>query len=273
MHHKKRNIYKIFTLLFTIISVALVSYFAIIHYSNQQIKKHIFSHRGASGEEIEHTFRSYDLALLYGSKYIEQDLVTSKDNTLFISHDSSAKKIAGINKLFSKMSDKEIHQLRTKDNQPILSLQEVFDKYQNSTNYVIELKENSNQTELFEEIIKKNKLEEQVIVQASDPKVLDSLENIFPTMPKLLLVKSQFELEQGVSSSNVDIISVDKKLLNQKNVDLVHSEKKQFNAWTLNETKEIKKAISLNIDSYFTDYTAKALVIEKEKIPFLFNFF
>lgn len=264
MHRKKRNYYKLFTIILFLIFLTMGSYLLINKKMDQQQKQHVFSHRGASGEEVEHSFKAYDLALLYGSEFIEQDLVTSEEDTLFVSHDLSAKRITGINRFFSKMTDHEIEQLKTKDNQKILKLQDVFDKYKNTTTYVIELKENTKQIQLFENIIKKNKLEDHVIVQASEPKVLVALENSFPSMEKLLLVKNQKQLESGLNYNEVDIISADKKLLNQKNVNLVHQKKKNFNTWTLNTTDEIEYAISLDVDTYFTNYTAKALSLEKE---------
>ena len=56
---------------------------------------------------------------------------------------------------FVDMTDDEISDLRTEDNEKILSLQDVFNRYGNTVNYVIELKENSNQTKLFEDLVKK----------------------------------------------------------------------------------------------------------------------
>lgn len=56
-------------------------------------------------------------------------VVTSKDGTLYVSHDSSAQKITGVDKLYSEMTDEEIDELRTVDGQKILRLSEVFDKY------------------------------------------------------------------------------------------------------------------------------------------------
>lgn len=81
--------------------------------------------------------------------------MTFRDNTLYVSHDLSAKRITGVDKLFVDMTDDEISDLRTEDNEKILSLQDVFNRYGNTVNYVIELKENSNQTKLFEDLVKK----------------------------------------------------------------------------------------------------------------------
>lgn len=70
--------------------------------------EHVYSHRGASGEEIEHSIAAYDLALLYGSKYIEQDVVLSADGTLWISHDRNAKRITGMDARYSDLTDEQI---------------------------------------------------------------------------------------------------------------------------------------------------------------------
>lgn len=226
--------------------------------------RHVYSHRGASGEEVEHTFAAYDLAIKYGSKYIEQDIVTSKDGTLIVSHDLSAKRMTGVNKLYADMTDKEISKLKTKDGQSILKLQDVFDKYKNKIYYVIELKENSKQTNHFINIMKQNKLTNNIILQASEIEPLDKIAKTFPRIKRLLLVETQDELNKALTYENVDIVSAHKELMNADNVQRVHEAHKIFNAWTLNSDTEIKTAIHLSVDTYFTDFTAKAFVLERK---------
>lgn len=253
----------IFLSLFLILSLAFTINSIYTTQDESNIAEHVYSHRGASGEEFEHTFEAYDLAIAYGSRYIEQDLVTSKDGTLYVSHDLSAKKATGKNSLYAEMTDKEIKQLRTPNGSPILSLQDIFDKYTDSITYLIELKENTQQTQLFTAIVKQNKLSKNIIVQASKIEPLDALSQTFPHMKKLLLVKEQAQLLKAVSYENVDIVSVHKSLMTKENLHLVRDKHKEFNVWTLDSTKEIKQAISLDVDSYFTNYTAKALTLEK----------
>ncbi|MGX7030477.1 glycerophosphodiester phosphodiesterase [Vagococcus zengguangii] len=230
----------------------------------EKLTGHVFSHRGASGEEIEHTFAAYDLAIAYGSKYIEQDLVTSKEGTLFVSHDLSAKKITGVDKQYSDLTDKEIKQLATEDGTSILTLQEVFDKYQDDINYVIELKEGGKQVEAFVDIINQNKLVKNVIVQSFDINAINKMAEKIPEMPRLLLVTNQEKLDEAITLEQVDIVSTNKELMTPSNVEKVHQAKKIYNAWTLDSTAEIKKAIELGADNYFTNYTGKALLLEKK---------
>lgn len=264
--NKKGNIFLVILLLLLLLSIGFNLKYILDKYHNKftDSASYVYSHRGASGEELEHTFKAYDLAIKYGSKNIEQDLVTSKDGTLYVSHDSSAKKITGINKKYSNMTDKEIDKLKATDDSSILKLQDVFNKYKKDVNYIIELNGQDKQTKLFIDIVKKNDMSKNIVVQAKHVDTLNDVNKVFPDMEKLLLVSSQADLADGIKQKNVDIISIHKKLLNKQNIELIHSKKKKVNVWTMNSTKEIKKAIKLNVDSYFTNYTAKAFVLEKE---------
>ncbi|GBD60253.1 glycerophosphodiester phosphodiesterase [Tetragenococcus halophilus] len=260
MHRTKRNIFKPLSLsLFVLLVVSLF-----VAFKPTPKNDYVISHRGASGEEIEHTFKSYDLALGYGTKYIEQDLVTSKDGTLYVSHDENAERLTGVDKNYKDMTDDEIAKLRTDDDQYILKLEDVFKKYEDSTYYAIELKEkdNSGAIKPFENLVKKYDLEDKIIVQARNKGVLESLNTSFPGMPKLILVNNDDELDNALKQDYVDIIGANADLMNKDNVKKAHDNDKDFNVWTLNSTDEIKKAIDLNVDSYFTNYTAKALTIE-----------
>lgn len=264
MKEKKKEVYKLF------FAVVLLAFgfggltFATTQASDPKISLPlVYSHRGASKEEIEHTFPAYDLAIMYGSKYIEQDVVTSKDGTLFVSHDLSAKRITGVNKLYSKMSDKEIGMLKTKNGDKILTLQDVFSRYKDSVNYVVELKENARQVDSFVKLVRQNKLEKNIIVQATKIDALIAVDKTFKNMKKLLLVSTQSQLNKAVKEKAVDIVSVQKKLMNSKNIIYAYSKGKVFNAWTLDSSIEIEDAIGLKVDSFFTDFTAMALTLEK----------
>lgn len=105
--------------------------------------KHVISHRGSgASDEIEHTFAAYDQAIASGSHYIEQDLVSSKEGTLWVSHDPSAQRIFHYNKLFRDMTDSEIQKLKTANNEHCHRLSEVFNHYKKDkdVNFVVEVR-------------------------------------------------------------------------------------------------------------------------------------
>ncbi|MGL4662373.1 MAG: glycerophosphodiester phosphodiesterase, partial [Culicoidibacterales bacterium] len=162
----------------------------------------------------------------------------------------------------------EIDQLRinksSQEKIELLKLQDVITRYTDTINYVIDLKEDTKQVPTIAEIIKKNKLEKKVICQSRKSEAVEKLKKALPKTKNILHVVSEEELNQAVTNKNVDTIGLNKSLMTEKNVQLVHQNKKQISIWTLNTTDEIKKAINLNVDSYFTDYTGKAIMLEKE---------
>lgn len=253
--------------LLSIITLAtfIVGYSIAMPHNQTTIKEpqlHIYSHRGASGEEVEHTFAAYDLAILYGSNFIEQDLVTSKNGTLYVSHDKSAKRITGVDKKYVDLTDDEINKLRTSSNEPIYTMDAVFKRYKDNVNYVIELKDGSSQVDKFKKLVKDSGLEENIIVQSSDLKTMKELETIFPDMQKLCLVSNQRQLDNSLKEDSVDIVGMVSTLMTTQNINLVHKSHKKADVWTLNSMTQIKSAIDLNVDTYFTNFTAKAFVME-----------
>jgi glycerophosphoryl diester phosphodiesterase len=231
---------------------------------NWYAAEHIISHRGASGEEVEHTFAAYDLAIEYGSHYIEQDLVLSKEGTLYVSHDDSAERIAGVDRMFADMTDQEIDQLRTENGEKIHTLQEVFDRYGKDTTYVIELKDGGSQIDYFIDIIQTNGMEDHVIVQDFEPEPLEKLEYIFPDMPKLRLCREESDLLNGINDYYSDIICVKYTLLSQENCDRVHSAGKAYAVyWSGKASEDVPNAIDIGVDYYFTNYTKEAMELEK----------
>lgn len=225
--------------------------------------EHVYSHRGASGYEVEHTFAAYDLAIEQGSHYIEQDLVSSASGTLFVSHDESASRIAGVNRSFGSMDDDAIAQLRTANGEHIHSLAEVFQRYGDSVFYVVELKEGESQVDEFVRLVREYALEERVIVQSFYPSALLAAEERLPEAPKLWLCRAQDAFERAVGEPSADIVCVKGSLMTEKNCKTCHDNGKKFCVyWTDGEA--VKTAIQMGVDCYFTNYTDTALELEEE---------
>lgn len=228
-------------------------------------RKHVYSHRGASKDEIEHTFAAYDKAKELGSVNLEQDLVISKDGTLYCSHDTSAYRITGYDAEFSGMTDDEIDSLQTADGQVIPKLSDVFDRYGDTVNYIIELKStDADAAEAFIGIVNKYGNSDRVVVQCFELGVLEQVEQAFPEMKKLYLCKSQYAIDEALDIPYVDIISVKKDFMTEDNCEKVHAAGKEFSVWTIDTEDEIIRAIELGVDSYFTNDTELALRLEWE---------
>lgn len=229
---------------------------------------HVYSHRGSEGPE-EHTFKAYDAAIEAGSRYIEQDVVISADKVLYVSHDENAQAMTGYNGMYEYMSSETIDSLETGAGNKILRLSEVFDKYGRDVNYVIELKSNSDACIMaFEELVDEYGLSDMITVQSMHAETLEIIENKYPDMPKLFVCWNQGDFNYVVDQPYVDIISVraevETGILTEDNCKAAHDAGKKFSAWTLDTEDEIKRAIDMGVDTYFTNDTPLALSIEKD---------
>ena len=226
--------------------------------------EHIYSHRGSAGI-YEHSFKAYDDAIASGSCYIEQDLVISSDGVLFVAHDLNAAGMTGRNALYSSMTAEEIDGLKTGTGGKVLRLSEVFDKYKKDVRYVIELKPfDIETTNAFEDIVEQYGYEDVIIAQSMSMEPLGEIEKKFPDMPKLFVCKNQYDFNTCLELPYVDIISVRASagLMNEENCEAAHSHGKEFGAWTLDSEYEIKRAIDIGVDNYFTNDTPLAMSLE-----------
>lgn len=225
--------------------------------------EHVISHRGAAGEETEHSFAAYDLAIGYGSVNIEQDIVSSAEGTLYVSHDMTAQRMTGDPRRYDEMTDAEIDALLTSDGQHILKLTDVFDRYGDSIRYIIEIRTVA-QSEALVPLVREYGLEDHVTVQAWYLPELQVIERELPDAKRMLLVKKQKQLDSAVNNPTVQIIAARHNLMSEANCKLVHDSGKLFSVWTLDSSAAIRQAIELGVDSYFTNFTAKALYLEEQ---------
>ena len=225
---------------------------------------HVYSHRGSAGDD-ELSMDAYDRAVEAGSKYLEADMVVSASGTIYVAHDDYAKDMTGIDGYFSGMTDAQIDQTKTRNGYSIIKLSDLFDKYGDSVTYLIDIKYTSARNiNAFADIVREYGYEENVIATSFYMNALGSLENSFPEMTKLFLCSDQATFNVASGTSYVDIVCVPKDFMTEDNLKAAHDNDKLFSAWTLNTEEEIKQAIDMGVDTYFTDDTALALRLEAE---------
>ena len=225
--------------------------------------EHVYSHRGSAGED-EHSLEAYDAAIEAGSHNIEQDIVVSKDGTLYISHDLTSDHMTGTPGTYSQMSDAEIDALMTHSGRHILKLSEVFERYGRNVHYIIELRNDDEMTvDGFCRLVKEYGLEDKIVLQSFNARVLEKIEKKHPDMPKLYLCTTNEGVDEGIGLKCADIVGANKSVMTKENCDAVHDVGKKFCVWTLDTKEEITGAIVLGADYIFTNDTPLALELER----------
>ena len=229
---------------------------------------HIIPHRGASGEEKEHSIAAYDLACDYGAKYLEQDLVFSGEGTLYVAHDLwMTKGQYGIR--FQDADDATI------DENQFLKLSDVIARYKDKgITFVIEIRAKNNdsfdgksQLDVLIEMLKEyndETLNEHIIVQAWDEESLKQVKEYDENIRTMYLTSDVEGLDEAVASKYVDIVCTEMSLASVVTSKRIHKAGKLACGYTYNTTEEIELAIGSGLDMYFTNYVAKALAMEKK---------
>ena len=226
--------------------------------------EHVYSHQGTMIEEPSETFAAYDLALAYGSRCLEQDLVISADGVLYCSHDLTPDALTGETRRFSEMDSTEIDALRTKKGgQRLLRLSDVFHRYGTAVTYVIELRYPTLTLKPLYKLIEEYGMAENIIVQSPYLWDLLQVEQVYPDMPKLFLVYNEKDFEDALQADYVDIVCVSGLLFDKESCERVHAAGKKYCVAVCSTAESIRKAIEIGADCYFTDYTAKALMLEE----------
>lgn len=225
---------------------------------------HVIAHRGSAGDD-ELSFAAYDKAVEAGAKYIEADMVVSADGTVYVAHEDESKPMTGYDGYFSGMSDSQIDSLTTRSGNKVLKLTDLFDKYGDSVTYIVDIKYNApRNAEALVKTVKEYGNEENVVAASFLPKALNAVEEELPDMTKIYLCSDQGTFNAGLGYSFADIICVPSDIMNADNLKAANDSGKKFSAWTLNTEEEIKNAIDLGVDMYFTDDSALAVRLEEE---------
>ena len=99
-------------------------------------------------------------------------------------------------------------------------------------------------------------------VQSFDPRALEAMHRIDPTVTLALLVENQDGLEANLArlSFTPDVYSPDYRLLDRAMVEQAHRRGVQVVPWTVNDVEAMHAVIGLGVDGLITDYPDRARI-------------
>ena len=249
-------------------------------------------HRGASGYAPEHTIPAYDLALKMGADYIEQDLQLTKDGVLVVLHDETLDRTArptaesAPGDCTGLVREKTLAQIKTCDvgswfNEAypqyarpeyvglrIPTLEEVFQEYRKSTSYYIETKSPESAPGMEEELLRL--MDEygltkpaadrwQVLIQSFSPTSLQKINALDPSLPLIQLfsgseTSATIQAKLDATASYAVGIGPSKSDVDRHLVDAAHARCLDVHPYTVNETAEMEKLVSIGVYGMFTNF-------------------
>jgi glycerophosphoryl diester phosphodiesterase len=247
----------------------------------------VIGHRGASGTAPEHTIASYDRAIALGADYIEQDLQMTRDSVLVVMHDPTLDRTmrGAPDDCKGRVIDKTLAQIKRCDagrwfnerfpqyakpefvGQRVLTLEELFQRYSDSTNYYIETKNPEDAPGMERRmiaLIRKYKLgpstapRGRVVIQSFSEPSLRLVHKLAPELPLVQLIEKRPEGDLDAAFARIggyaEGLGPDKRLVNAEWIKAAHAHCLAVHPYTVNETEEMRRLLALGVDGMFTNF-------------------
>ncbi|QTD41145.1 glycerophosphodiester phosphodiesterase family protein [Sporosarcina sp. Te-1] len=252
----------------------------------------LIGHRGASAYVPENTLASFALAEDLGADYIELDIHETKDGKLVVMHDKDVSRTTEGHGNIETFTLDELKSLsiveRKKDKETVLgpsesmavpTLQEVFDQFGDSLNYVVELKNPSRYPNIEKKLVqqleendliqKDKKGRPRAVIHSFSEKALQRVHKINPDIPLLQLISFDEGEEAELSKKKItkllsyaDGIGVSYEALTPPFVNYMHEKGLAVFAYTVNDPEVALRLQAMGLNGIHTD---KPDLVEREK--------
>ena len=234
----------------------------------------VTAHRGASGYAPENTISAVQKAIEIGVDRIEVDVQQTADGVVVLLHDKTLDRTTNSKGKVGKLNWNELKNIKANSgfedefpDEPIPTLEQVFELMDGQTQFVIEIKAGNKTYPGIEDnvaaLIKKYKAEKWALVHSFNDRVLEYLHRNHPEirLQKLFVSYSgglmlDFKLH-AVKLSKYDYVEgfgISKGAAKQKLIDEIHSLGKVVHVWTVNSKEDIQHVLSLGVDGIISNY-------------------
>lgn len=109
---------------------------------------------------------------------------------------------------------------------------------------------------LVMQVVKEKGIQNQVIIQSFDPRILEEIHKQYPNMPTAFLVSNTKGLQANLERLSFlpDVYSPYHKLVDKKTVAVCHSKGLKIIPWTVNHKPLIDALVKMGVDGIITDY-------------------
>ena len=239
----------------------------------------IIAHRGASRYAPENTMAAFCLAHEQGADGIELDAKLTIDGEVVVIHDQTLERTTGAP---GRVIDLTLSKLRTLDagsffsksfqGERIPTLDEIFQELGNKLLINVELTSYLSPGDMLPEkvanLVKKHGVEENILFSSFHPVILFRIKELMPNIPAALLTDDGILSIIGNSfigrMVSPDWIHPHFSRATMNFIMNQHDTGRKVNAWTVNDSNEIRRLIIDRVDGIITDDPLTALKIREE---------
>jgi glycerophosphoryl diester phosphodiesterase len=229
------------------------------------------AHRGASGHAPENTIAAVEKAIALGATMAEIDIQQTADDQFAVFHDDLLDRTTnGTGPLWQKT----LAELQTLDagawfspeyaGERIPSLEEVLEITCGRLPLNIELKLHGHERRLVDLVIRTlhdNNIEDHCpdfapnngLVTCFDRQLAAEIKQVDPALTVGAILGHQQNLA-GILAAPVDVLSVEKSLVDEAFMAAARKAAKKVHVWTVNDQQEMRHLIDLGVDAVITNY-------------------
>jgi len=216
-------------------------------------------HRGASGYEPENTLASFQKAIELHVDQIELDVHLSADDELMVIHDETIDRVTDESGQVKEFTVPELKRFRIDKKHDIPTLSEVLDLVDQKCGVNIEIKSfeaTEKVVELIEEYVDEKRWNyNQFIVSSFNWNALEQVYILNPSIRIAVLTETNLDLAVAFAETILaTAVNPYFHLLTAENTAEIQTAGFLVFPWTVNETEDIKKMKSFNVDGIISDF-------------------
>ncbi|MCI5654413.1 MAG: glycerophosphodiester phosphodiesterase [Lachnospiraceae bacterium] len=225
------------------------------------VQTRITAHRGSSSGAPENTMAALEKAVEEMADRAEIDVQETADGVIVLCHDTSLKRVAGVNKTVSDLTLEQIKKLDVGSwfsseyqGEQIPTLEEVMEYAKGKIDLNIEIKNLGNSSGLPEkviELVEKHEMQEQCVITSTNRFYLKRVKAVNPEIRTGYIISAAYG--NFYSDEFIDLISIRSSFVTERMIESAHEAGKAVHAWTVNGKVEMERLKQLGVDDMITD--------------------
>ena len=267
-NEKEKESYSVYKIAAVIMLIAVISltFLVNVHFDQMfpmETKVKVIAHRGGGNEGRENTLSGLEKAWNAGAYGSEIDIQRTKDGNYVVNHDSTFKRVAGVDKKPEEMTLREVKKLSI-DGEPVPTFEEMLIASKGRIVLFTELKGNTADKKMADDavsLIKLYNMEDECVLISLKYDVIDYIETQYPEMQTGFLTFASFGNTAGL---NCDYLALEEESATTDAINSIHEEGKQVIIWTANEKESQRHFLCSDADGIITDNVVQAMELITE---------
>ncbi len=230
----------------------------------------IVAHRTGGHLASENSLEGIDEAASHHCYGSETDIQRTKDRHYIINHDDDFARLTGDPRKPAQMTLEEVKGLRIRDTTgsgnllPVPTLEELLDRGKGKVTLFLELKGETADFDMADDVIKAVKEREMVdgvIIISLKYDVIDYIERTYPEVETGVLI---FASMGDVTKLNCDMIIMEEEMSTPSTISAIHESGKRVGVWTVNTERAMRRFLDSEADAVITDDILLSEEVQKE---------